>query len=153
MEKSEKFIKKPTYPGGRMAMDAFIKENMKYPQKANDAKVSGTVAVVIDIDENGFVTKGRVKKSIGHGCDEEAVRLCKLLKFSTAAKRKSRRTTFHRTINIHFRLKQVKKMVKNVVPPKRPTPTRVVAPTQVASATSTQPLQVTYTFVAKKKVG
>jgi protein TonB len=151
MEKSEKFIKKPTYPGGSKAMDAFIKENMQYPQKALDAKISGTVAVVIDIDENGFVKKGRIKKSIGFGCDEEAVRLCKLLKFSTAAKRKSRKTTFHRTINIHFRLKEVRKMVTKKVPNKPQTATQVSAPIHTASSTASGPLRVNYAFVPKKK--
>ncbi len=134
-------------------MDAFIKGNMQYPQKALDARISGTVAVVIDIDESGFVKKGRIKKSVGFGCDEEAVRLCKLLKFSTAAKRKSRKTTFHRTINIHFRLKEVRKMVTKKVPAKPQTPTQVRAPIHTASSTANGPLQVNYAFVPKKKEG
>lgn len=137
MDKGEKLIKKPTYPGGRTAMAAFIKEHMVYPPDALANKVQGTVAVVIDIDENGFVQKGRVKKGIGHGCDEEAIRLCKLLKFSTASKRKNRRTTFHRTINIGFRLPKKKIVKKSVQAAQKPA--------------STSGVQVVYSYVPKKK--
>ena len=136
MDRGEKLIKKPVYPGGRKAMDAFIKENLKYPKKALEKKTQGTVAVVIDIDGNGHVLRGRVKKSLGHGCDEEALRVCKLLKFKTAEKRKNRRITFHRTINIHFRLPKPKKK-----------PEVKKEETQVES----QGMTIVYSYVPKKK--
>ncbi|NND93692.1 MAG: TonB family protein [Flavobacteriales bacterium] len=138
MDTGEKLIKKPTYPGGRKAMDAFIKANLQYPEKALEKKVQGTVGVVIDIDGNGHVLKGRIKKKLGSGCDEEALRVCKLLKFSTSPKRKSRRITFHRTINIHFRI------------PKKQTKKK----TETQKKTIDQPaqnVQVVYTYVPKKK--
>ncbi|NNC82283.1 MAG: TonB family protein [Flavobacteriales bacterium] len=133
MDKGERLIKKPVYPGGRKAMDTFIKSHLKYPAKALEKKISGTVAVVIDIDGSGHVLRGRVKKSLGHGCDEEAVRVCKLLKFKTAEKRKNRRITFHRTINIHFRPPSKKKIPKK------------------AESSHTSGMQVVYTYVPTKK--
>lgn len=107
MDNSEKLIKKPVYPGGRKAMDAFIKEHLKYPEKAREKKKEGTVAVVIDIDGRGKVLRGRIKSGLGYGLDEEALRVCKLLKFRVA-KNHQKRVTFHRTINIHFILPKKK---------------------------------------------
>jgi TonB family protein len=116
MDNSEKLIKKPVYPGGRTAMDAFIKANLNYPEKALEAKKEGTVAVVLDIDGRGKVIRGRVKSGLGFGLDEEAIRVCSLLQFRVA-KNHRKRITFHRTINIHFRLPKAKKVKKTPLNP------------------------------------
>ena len=101
--KPESFIKQPNYPGGNKAMDEFIKSNMHYPEKALENKVEGTVAVLADIDVSGKVTTTKIKHGIGYGCDEEAERLVKMLKFEKKRYR-GLYVVFHRTINIHFRL-------------------------------------------------
>jgi TonB family protein len=138
MDKGEKLIKKPVYRGGKEAMSAFIKENMVYPRKALEAGIEGTVAVTLDIANDGKVLRTRIKKSLGHGCDEEAQRLASLLKFYTTNRSKAR-ITFHRTINIHFRL------------PKKPKP---IEQPKVEAAPKTEPVQgfqITYTYVPNKK--
>ena len=84
-------------------MDEFIKKNLRYPEEAMQQRIEGTVAVEIDIDVYGDVSSAKVKHGIGHGCDEEAVRLVKLLKFQKK-KYKGLYVLFHKTINIHFRL-------------------------------------------------
>ena len=101
--KPESFIKQPVYPGGNKAMDEFIKKNLRYPEEAMQQKIEGTVAVEIDIDVFGKVSAAKVKHGIGHGCDEEAIRLVKLLQFEKK-KYKGLYVMFHKTINIHFRL-------------------------------------------------
>ena len=84
-------------------MDEFIKKNLRYPEEALQQKIEGTVAVEIDIDVFGKVTSAKVKHGIGHGCDEEAIRLVGLLQFDKK-KYKGLYVVFHKTINIHFRL-------------------------------------------------
>jgi len=101
--KPESFIKQPTYPGGKKALDEFVKGNLRYPQEAFDHKVEGTVSVEYDLDIFGDVVDARVKHGIGYGCDEEAMRLVKLLKYEKK-RYKGLRVVFHLTINIHFRL-------------------------------------------------
>jgi TonB family protein len=101
--KPESFIKQPNYPGGKKAMDEFLKQNLRYPQEAMDHKVEGIVSVEFDLDVFGEVTESRVKHGLGYGCDEEAIRLVKLLKFEKK-KYKGLRVVFHQTINIHFKL-------------------------------------------------
>ncbi len=101
--KPESFIKQPNYPGGQKAMSEFVKQNLRYPQEALDNKVEGTVSVDYDIDIFGDVIEARVRHGIGYGCDEEAIRLIKLMKFEKR-KYKGLRVVFHKTTLIHFTL-------------------------------------------------
>ncbi|MEZ4954052.1 MAG: energy transducer TonB [Saprospiraceae bacterium] len=122
--KDKHFIKKPIYEGGPTALKKFIGENLQYPKEALDNKIQGTVYVKYDIDRKGKVTDAKVIKGIGHGCDEEAIRLAKLLRFKVPTTR-GVRVIFHNNIQIHFRL-----------PKKKPAP-------KVAA--------VAYSYVEKKK--
>jgi TonB family protein len=106
-KKPESFINKTFYPGGNKAMDEFIKRELKYPKEAFEKKVEGYVVVKISIDMDGKVIAAHVEKALGHGCDEEAIRLVNLLKFE-AVKLRNMKAIFHKTINIHFKLKDVK---------------------------------------------
>lgn len=102
--KDKHFIHKPTYPGGREALRAFIKENLRYPREAVEAKVEGTVSLKYTIDHKGSVIEVRVVSGLGHGCDEEAIRLAKLLKFQVPKTPKKRKVLFHKDLHVHFRL-------------------------------------------------
>lgn len=106
--KPESFIKQPNFPGGKLAMDQFIKANMRYPEIALENKIEGTVAVDLDIDVFGDVIDAKVKHKLGYGCDEEAIRIVKLLKFEKK-RYMGMRVVFHRTLNIHFRLHNASK--------------------------------------------
>ncbi len=106
--KPESFIKQPNYPGGKTAMDAFIKSTMRYPEAALENKIEGTVAVDLDIDVFGDVTDAKVRHKLGYGCDEEAIRIVKLLKFEKR-RYSGLHVVFHRTLNIHFKLHHASK--------------------------------------------
>ncbi|MBL0066280.1 MAG: energy transducer TonB [Bacteroidetes bacterium] len=107
--KPESFVRQPNYPGGNKAIDQFIKENLRYPEEAVKNKIEGTVSVEFDLDAYGQVTDARLKHGIGYGCDEEAIRLVKLLKYEKKIY-KGLRVIFHKNINIHFRLTEVTKL-------------------------------------------
>lgn len=101
--KPESFVKQPTYPGGKKALDEFVKQNLVYPEEALKSRVEGTVTMELDIDIYGKVIETKVKHGIGYGCDEEAVRIVKLLQYSKK-KYRGLHVIFHQTINIHFKL-------------------------------------------------
>jgi protein TonB len=101
--KPESFIRQPNYPGGKKAMDEFIRSNLRYPEEALKNRIEGTVAVNADIDVQGKVTTTKVKHGIGYGCDEEAKRVVRMLQFEKK-KYRGLYVMFHRTINIHFKL-------------------------------------------------
>ncbi len=88
---------------GPKAMKAFVRENMKYPEKALKAKVEGPVKVRYSIDFKGNVVDTKIIAGLGHGCDEEAQRIVKLFKFQVPKNRKVK-VLFYKNITIHFRL-------------------------------------------------
>ncbi len=128
-EKKEKhFVNKPVYEGGPAAMKKFIAENKKFPPEALEAGVEGTVVVRYTINHKGVVTDAKVISGPGHGCNQEAIRLVKLLRFNVA-KNRGVRAVFHKTIKIHFR--------KN---------TRKAQPTTSSSTNSTDKTPLTYQY-------
>lgn len=147
--KEKGFIRKPSYPGGTKAMQEFLRKNLRYPEDAFQKGIEGTVSIRYEIDYKGNVTDVEVLTSVGHGCDEEAIRLAKLLKFDVPPVRKLK-VTFHNTLKVHFRIQ------KNVEPPE--SPVSVQAPQVVYNYTSAPPEEKTppspasskgYTFTIK----
>lgn len=105
MEKDKKktlFIHQPEFAGGPKALTKFIYEQLRYPQAAFEAGVEGIVLVDYDIDYQGNVTATRVLQGIGHGCDEEACRVVRLLKFDVP-KNRGVRVLFHKKARIQFK--------------------------------------------------
>ncbi|MBK8561829.1 MAG: energy transducer TonB [Saprospiraceae bacterium] len=102
--KDKNFIKQPWYEGGPKAMKKFVAEQLRYPAEALAEKVEGTVSVRFDIDHKGDVMDAKIiGHGLGHGCDEEAIRLVKSMKFQVDVPR-GLRVIHHKTIQIHFKL-------------------------------------------------
>lgn len=107
-KKDKHFIKQPTYPGGLKKMRTFITQQLRYPKDDLAAKTEGTVALKYTIDHKGKVVEVKVISSLSKGCDEEAVRLVKLLKFDVPKQPGSSKVLFHKNVQIHFRLPKAK---------------------------------------------
>ncbi|KAA9353737.1 M56 family metallopeptidase [Larkinella humicola] len=65
----------PEFPGGLPALGAYLSKNIRYPAEARQNGTQGTVFVQFTVNLNGDIQGLRVKKGIGSGCDEEAVRV------------------------------------------------------------------------------
>lgn len=102
--KSKNFIQKPVYKGGHTALNQFISSKLQYPEKALKHKIEGNVKVKYTLNSKGKVIKTKLLNGIGFGCDEEAIRLVKLLKFTIPRNNTVVRANFHKDITIHFRL-------------------------------------------------
>lgn len=101
--KAKHFIKKPVYEGGPKALKRFIALQLQYPAEALAHQVEGTVALKYTIDHLGEVIDTQIISGVGYGCDEEAERLVRLLRFQVPPNR-GLRVTFHKSIQIHFNL-------------------------------------------------
>ena len=101
--KKRNFIKKSTYPGGKSAIQKFIKQNLIYPTEAIKQKIEGDVLLKFKVNSSGKVIDIIVLKGIGGGCDHEAIRIVKKLKYPKKINRKVKVTT-HKKITIKFRL-------------------------------------------------
>lgn len=105
-KKKTKFVNGPEYPGGPKALTKFIYENLRYPDLALASNIEGTVLVEYDIDYQGKVVATRIVQGLGHGCDEEASRVVRLLKFDVG-KNRDFRVLFHQKARIQFKKPQV----------------------------------------------
>lgn len=70
----------PQPVGGNAAWAKFLGKNLRFPQQARDAGVSGRVIVSFIIEKDGSLSNITVLRSAGYGFDEEAVRVLKLAK-------------------------------------------------------------------------
>ncbi|MDJ1499494.1 energy transducer TonB [Xanthocytophaga agilis] len=56
-----------------------------YPAKAKENNISGFVTIELTIDKNGMPKNPIVVKSLGYGCDEEALRIIKEARFTNTS--------------------------------------------------------------------
>ncbi len=78
----------PQFPGGEREMMKFIKSNLRYPTTAIEMGISGTVTVSFVVDRDGKITRIKVIRGIGGGCDEEAVRILERMPVWTPGKQR-----------------------------------------------------------------
>ncbi|MBO5922089.1 MAG: energy transducer TonB [Bacteroidaceae bacterium] len=67
----------PSFPGGMQEMMKFISENRKYPAEAKAKDIHGKVIVAFVVERDGSLSDVKIRRGIGYGCDEEAIRLIK----------------------------------------------------------------------------
>ncbi|MBC8152548.1 MAG: energy transducer TonB [Bacteroidetes bacterium] len=69
----------PQPVGGFQALSTYLAMNLRYPDSAAKARVTGKVYIRFIVEPDGQLTDVHVLKSIGLGCDEEAVRVVKAM--------------------------------------------------------------------------
>ena len=100
---TKKFLNIPQYPGGKEAFKKYIKENLVYPKEALEKQIQGIVFLKAEINDNGEVLNVVVTKGVGAGCDEEAVRLMKNVRY-TSVKNRGKRVKTTKKVRIQFNL-------------------------------------------------
>lgn len=69
----------PRFPGGEEARLIFLSNNIHYPDSAVKNDIRGTVFVTFVVEKEGSLSNIKVLKGIGSGCDEEVVRVVKMM--------------------------------------------------------------------------
>ena len=143
--RDKRFIRKPIFRGGNKEFSKFLYGNLKYPKEAFAKRIEGTVIVRYDINHKGDVIKAKVISSLGHGCDEEAVRVIKLLKFDIPKGPRKLKIIFHRTTKVKFQLPKEK---PKVTPPKASSMSYqyVKKPKIAAEASAPEKKEKTYSY-------
>lgn len=80
----------PRFPGGDETRLYFLRKNIRYPDGALKNGIQGVVLLVFIIEQDGLVSHVEVKKAIGGGCDEEAVRVTRSMPRWDPGKRSGR---------------------------------------------------------------
>ncbi|MDJ1468858.1 energy transducer TonB [Xanthocytophaga flava] len=65
--------------------DKALYSKLLYPAKAKENNISGFVTIELTIDKNGMPKNPVVVKSLGYGCDEEALRIIKEARFTNTS--------------------------------------------------------------------
>jgi protein TonB len=69
----------PIFPGGDTDRLKFLANTIVYPQTAAENGIQGTVYFQFVIDSKGNITDVKILRGIGGGCDEEALRVIKMM--------------------------------------------------------------------------
>lgn len=95
----------PKYPGGDIELMKFFSENIVYPEIAKRAGVEGKVILSFVVNKDGKISDIQVLKSIGAGCDEEAVRVLKIMPGWIPGKQNSNPVLTRINIPVVFKLR------------------------------------------------
>ena len=101
------------YSGGMEAFVKYLQENLRYPAPAQRANVTGKVYVQFTVNTDGSTSDIQVLKSVGFGCDEEAIRVLETTKW-TPGKQSGKVVRSRFTVPISFQLN--KKIVSENTP-------------------------------------
>lgn len=69
----------PEFPGGPLEFIKWLTRNLKYPASAQSRRVQGKVVAEFIVNTDGSVTDVRVVKSLNEACDQEALRVLRLM--------------------------------------------------------------------------
>lgn len=95
----------PEFPGGTEKLFEFLKENIHYPEIAEENGVQGRVVVTFVVEVDGSISETKVVKSVDSSLDEEAIRVVKLLPKWNPAMLNGKPVRSKYTLPITFRLK------------------------------------------------
>ena len=65
----------PEFLGGEEKLMEYVSNSVQYPKEAKEKGVQGIVYVSFIVEPDGNITVVKVLRGIGHGCDEEAMRV------------------------------------------------------------------------------
>jgi TonB family protein len=131
--KEDSFIKQPFYKGGDKALKDFVQTHLRYPAQSQANKVEGDVHIRYDINHKGEVTDTKIIGGLDEFCNEEAIRVVKMLKFIVPKTPRHLKVTFHKNIRIHFHIHEMN--------------TEHTQPIHTNEQTTNQNIQISYTVV------
>jgi protein TonB len=67
--------KESEFPGGKWAWLHYLKEKFEYPERAQNASITGQVDVQFIVDKNGNVISPFISRSVEYSLDEEALKI------------------------------------------------------------------------------
>jgi Ca-activated chloride channel family protein len=94
----------PEFPGGTDSLLNFLRENLQYPENARKSSIEGSVFVSFTVGKDGSISDVKVVRGIGGGCDEEAVRVVRMMPKWKPAEQRGKPVSSQFTLPIKFSL-------------------------------------------------
>ena len=92
----------PEFPGGMEALNAYLRNNIRYPQEAQKAGIQGRVIIQFIVSKDGSITDAEVAHSVDPQLDAEALRLIKNMPRWKPGMRKGQAIRVKQTLPIRF---------------------------------------------------
>lgn len=92
----------PEFPGGRSELLTYLARNVKYPEKAQENGIKGTVLVEFVVDKDGKVVEPKIIESLGTDCDFEALRAVSTMPMWKPGKQNEKPVQVRFTVPIQF---------------------------------------------------
>lgn len=92
------------FPGGMSALMKYLHKHVNYPAAAQRGNISGKVVLQFVVEKDGSVGQIKVLKSVGFGCDEEAVRVVKSMPKWSPGKQNGRAVRVWYTLPVTYTL-------------------------------------------------
>ena len=105
----------PSYKGGMDAFYKYLISEIRYPLQARNSAVEGTVQVQFFIERNGSISNATATKSIGSGCDQEAIRVIENAPDFIAGSQRGRTVKTTMVLPITFKLNKEKRNPDNSI--------------------------------------
>ncbi len=105
----------PEYVGGMDAMITYLSSSVNYPKEAKENDVQGKVIVNFIVDTDGSVTDANIKRGIGSGCDEEALRVVSSMPNWIPGKQRGEAVKVSYNLPINFKLDEKDEDIFQVV--------------------------------------
>ena len=94
----------PEFPGGMAKLAEYLAKNIKYPQLARESGIQGRVFINFVVENDGSVTNVKVMRSLGGGCDEEAMRVVKSMPKWKPGKQRGKPVRVSYNLPVNFKL-------------------------------------------------
>lgn len=82
----------------------YFNQNLRYPAAAAMRHVEGTVVVTFTVNADGTIARAKIRHGLGHGCDEEALRLVQSMPRWQPATLNGRPIACGKTVYVNFRI-------------------------------------------------
>lgn len=94
----------PEFPGGEEALNKYIEDNLRYPEKAREECISGTVVIRFVVEKDGSVSNVGILREIGGGCGAEGKRIVEGMPKWKPGRQSGKPVRTEFTLPIQFRL-------------------------------------------------
>lgn len=97
-------VKNAQFAGGQEQLSEFFARHLRYPENAAVRHIEGIVTITFTINADGTISNAKVRSSLGHGCDQEAVRLVESMPHWEPATINGKPVACGQTVRIDFRM-------------------------------------------------
>ncbi len=96
--------KMPQFPGGKVALNKWIANKVRYPMSASQNNVQGRVFVNFTVSRDGTIKNVKVTRGVDSALDKEAIRVVQAMPKWIPGEQRGRPVNVSFTVPINFRL-------------------------------------------------